>query len=92
MQHASLQLQHAESNQVLRTRLSHPYNRPFSLKSTDLLKLAIHLMDYSDSKGIPEHVNPPLNLGICTEFDCRQKATVYRITSISNPANAKQVS
>lgn len=49
-------------------------------------------MDYSDSKGIPEHVNPPLNLGICTEFDCRQKATVYRITSISNPANAKQVS
>lgn len=73
---ASLQLQHTESNQVLRTLLSHPKNRPFSLKSTDVL---IHFMDYTDSKDILEHVNPPLNLRISTEFDCRQKATVHHM-------------
>lgn len=47
-------------------------------------------MDYSDSECISEQANPPLNLGICTDFDCMQAEggclPLTLVLSSSNPA------
>jgi len=40
-------------------------------------------MEYSESKCISEHANPPLNLGIRTDFAHRQKAAAYHLHQVS---------